>query len=423
MPSVILHVDMDAFFASVEQREDPSIRGLPVIVGADPKGGRGRGVVAACSYEARRYGIHSAQPISQAYRLCPEGVYRPPQGRLYAQISAAIMKILRGFSDRVEPISIDEAFVDATGSQRLFGSPTQIALRIKHQIQQDQQLSASIGVASNKFLAKIASDLEKPDGLVMVTPGKEADFLRDLPVRRMWGVGPKTEARLLQLGIKTIGDVGRHSEEYWDRRFGRHGVHLWRLSQGQDDRHVIAHQGFKSLSHERTFSEDTADLELISKTLLQLSEDVSRRSRKNSAQGRCVTLKWRYSDFSTLSRQTTLREPTSDPLVIFRAAWKLVQQLKPFPQRIRLVGISLSRFEPAPISQLVLFDKSRLGEGVQGSKGPIPKPEAGPGDPQNELNHCIDAINQKFGSGKVQRASLLDREDDEDEGFSSFLIR
>ena len=158
MPSVILHVDMDAFFASVEQREDPSIRGLPVIVGADPKGGRGRGVVAACSYEARRYGIHSAQPISQAYRLCPEGVYRPPQGRLYAQISAAIMKILRGFSDRVEPISIDEAFVDATGSQRLFGSPIQIALRIKHQIQQDQQLSASIGVASNKFLAKIASD-------------------------------------------------------------------------------------------------------------------------------------------------------------------------------------------------------------------------------------------------------------------------
>ena len=425
MHSVILHVDMDAFFASVEQREDPSIRGLPVIVGADPKGGQGRGVVAACSYEARRFGIHSALPISQAYRLCPEGVYRPPQGRLYAQVSASIMKILRSFSDRVEPISIDEAFVDATGSQKLIGKPRQIALQVKEKIRQEQQLSASIGVAPTKFLAKIASDLDKPDGLVLVEPGQEQDFLCNLPVRRMWGVGPKTEVRLLQLGIKTIGDIASRSEEHWASRFGQHGVHLWRLSQGLDDRPVIAHQGFKSLSHERTFHEDTADLELIAKTLLQLSEDVSRRSRRHSAQGKCVTLKWRYSDFSTLSRQSTLKTPTSDPLVIFRTVWKQVELLQPFPQRIRLVGIALSRFAPAPEkSQLPLFESPQTEETTHGApRGPIPKPGKDRAAPGNELNHCIDEINQKFGRGKVQRASLLDRVEDEDEGFSSFLIR
>ena len=335
------------------------------------------------------------------------------------------MKILRSFSDRVEPISIDEAFVDATGSQKLFGKPRQIALQIKQKIRQEQQLSASIGVAPTKFLAKIASDLDKPDGLVLVEPGQEQNFLRNLPVRRMWGVGPKTEARLLQLGIKTIGDIARRSEEHWASRFGQQGVHLWRLSQGLDDRPVIARQGFKSLSHERTFHEDTADLELIAKTLLQLSEDVSRRSRKHGTQGRCVTLKWRYSDFSTLSRQSTLKTPTSDPLVIFRTAWKLVELLQPFPQRIRLVGIALSRFELAPEeSQLPLFENSQSEETTQNSaRGPIPKPGEDRAAPGNELNHCIDEINQKFGRGKVQRASLLGQVEDEDEGFSSFLIR
>ena len=249
----ILHVDMDAFYASVEQRECPAYIGKPVVVGADPKGGRGRGVVAACSYEARRFGIRSAMPISQAFRLCPHAVFLRPNPSLYSRVSQSILGIMRRYTDQVEPISIDEAFLDITGSLRLFGRPPKVAERIKRRILSKEGLTCSIGIASNKFVAKIASDLCKPNGLLQVAEGQEKRFLAPLSVDRMWGVGPKTEDQLHRLGVSRIGHVAARSESFWEQVLGRHGRHLWRLSQGRDDRPVAPTGSFRSLSQECTF--------------------------------------------------------------------------------------------------------------------------------------------------------------------------
>ncbi len=400
--SIILHVDMDAFFASVEQRERPELAGLPVIVGADPQGGRGRGVVAACSYPARKFGVHSAMPISQAYRLCPQGVYLRPNGRLYQDVSQRIMEILRRYSDLVEPISIDEAFVDVTGSLRLFGLPRQIAEAIKETVRIEERLTCSIGIAPNKFLAKVASDRQKPDGITIVEPGREREFLAPLSVRCIWGVGPKTESRLLQLGVKTIGDVSQRPLAYWADRFGHHGEHLWRLSQGQDSRRVQPSSGFKSLSHESTFARDTDDRSQLRATLLALSEAVAARLRKNRVRGRNVTLKWRYADFTTLTRQQTLRQPTDDGQTVYRACLALWKQLEPLPQKVRLVGVAVGRLEAGEANrQAGLFDES-----VQRKR---------------KLDESVDEIVKKFGSASIKKASLLDRHSDEDDRFSSFL--
>jgi len=398
---VILHVDMDAFFASVEQREHPEYRGKPVVVGADPREGKGRGVVAACSYEARRFGIHSALPISRAYRLCPNAVYVRPNGSLYSRVSRSIMEILRRFTDLVEPISIDEAFLDVTGSRRLWGDGKSIALAVKKAVCGEQELSCSIGLAPNKFLAKVASDLEKPDGLVEVLPGHEAEFLENLPVRCIWGVGPRTEEKLKGMGIRTIGAVAALPRGHWVERFGRHGEHLWLLSQGIDDRPVRSTGGFKSLSHEHTFSEDVEDVDEIKKTLLSLSENVARRARKNGSHGKTVTLKWRYADFSTLTRQKSLSFPTDDSQVIYRTACSLMESLGRFPQKVRLVGVALSQFVEKRREQPKLFGQST--------------------DKKDRLNASLDEIALKFGKQSVKKASLMDRSGDDDDRFSSFL--
>ena len=240
MSRTILHVDMDAFFAAIEQRDHPEWKGKAVIVGADPKGGRGRGIVATCSYEARKFGVHSAQPISRAWRLCPHGIYARPDMTRYAEASQRIMAILLEFTDLVEQVSVDEAFLDVTGVRRLFGTGREIALKIKRRICEEQGLTASVGIAGNKFVAKVASDLEKPDGLVEVEPGKEEEFLRDLPLRRLWGVGAKTEARLLEQGISRIGQLLEISGAELARRLGpNHSEHLCRLARGMDDRSVL----------------------------------------------------------------------------------------------------------------------------------------------------------------------------------------
>ncbi len=398
----ILHVDMDAFFASVEQRENPELQGRPVIVGADPQQGKGRGVVAACSYEARRFGVHSALPISQAWRLCPQATFVRPNGKLYSHVSRAVMEILSRFTDLVEPISIDEAFLDVTGSGRLFGPPKSIAQQVKDSIRAEQRLTCSVGIAPNKFLAKIASDLEKPDGLTCVEPGSERAFLAPLPVRAIWGVGPRTEVKLRELGIETIADVARRSLEFWSQTWGHHGEHLWRLSHGIDDRPVQPASGFKSLSHESTFSQDTEDLDAIRRVLLQLCGEVAVRARKNKVAGRTVTLKWRYADFTTLTRQTSLREATDDASRIYEVVTKLVQKLLPPAQKIRLVGVGLSDFRSEP-TQVGLFDP--------------------PSAKKRELNASLDRIAEKFGPGVVRKASLLTHGDDEDQRFSSFLKR
>ncbi|MBI2458011.1 MAG: DNA polymerase IV [candidate division NC10 bacterium] len=249
----IIHLDMDAFYASVEQLDHPAYRGRPVVVGADPRAGKGRGVVAACSYEARPFGIRSAMPISRAYRLCPKAIYvRPRMGR-YAEMSDRIFAILRDYTDLVEPLSIDEAFLDVTASQRLFGPAEAIGQTLKARIRSELRLVASIGLAPNKFLAKVASDLGKPDGFVVVAPGKEREFLDPLPIFRLWGVGPKTEARLKRLGLQTIGQIARMPVETLEAMLEGAGRDLWELANGMDDREVVPGQEAKSIGGETTF--------------------------------------------------------------------------------------------------------------------------------------------------------------------------
>ena len=397
----ILHVDMDAFFASIEQRDHPRYRGKPVIVGADPKGGKGRGVVAACSYEARKYGIHSAMPIGRAYRLCHEAIFVRPDAACYSQVSRSIMKVLSRFTDQVEPVSVDEAFLDVSGSLRLFGSPQELALAIKNTIGKEQNLTCSIGIAYNKFLAKLASDLCKPDGLLEVAKGTEKGFLKDLPVRRIWGVGPRTEERLRQWGISTIGDVAEQPADFWRQNLGRHGEHLWELSQGLDERPVQPAGGFRSLSQERTFSQDTNDGALLKQTLLFLSEQLARRARRHGVLARTLCLKLRYADFSTLTRQITLRQYTNDAQDIYKVTWKLLERFFPLVQKIRLLGIAMSRFQLQEKVQPDLFDLHH--------------------QKKSRLNSSLDAILSKFGENSIRKARLLSSPSEDDERFSAFL--
>jgi len=256
---VIVHVDMDAFFAAIEQRDDPSLAGKPVVVGADPMGGKGRGVVSTCSYEARRFGIHSAQPISQAYRCCPNAVFLPGDGAKYSRESRRIRGIFEQFTPLVEPVSVDEAYLDVTGSLRLFGGKRALVQQLRERIRSETGLTASLGVATGKLVAKIASDLEKPHGLVIVEPGREAEFLAPLEVRRLPGVGPKMHAALARLGIRTIGDLAAVPRRELIRGFGEWGAELHRKAHGVDAAPVQAPEAAKSVGHEHTFAEDTTD--------------------------------------------------------------------------------------------------------------------------------------------------------------------
>ena len=264
----VVHVDMDAFYAAVEQLDHPEYRGRPLIVGADPKAGRGRGVVSTASYEARIFGVHSAMPISQAYRLCPQAIYLPVRMARYHEISERILAIFQRYTDVVEPVSIDEAFLDVTGSTQLFGPVEAMARQIKRDILREECLIASVGVAPNKFLAKLASDLSKPDGLLVLQTSEVEAFLHDLPVSRLWGVGKKTTHRLEALGLCTIGQVARWPPVRLTKRFGSLGLHIWRLAHGIDERPVTPHRHAKSIGAETTFGEDTGQIEVLCRTLL-----------------------------------------------------------------------------------------------------------------------------------------------------------
>jgi nucleotidyltransferase/DNA polymerase involved in DNA repair len=380
----ILHVDMDAFYAAVEQRDRPELRGRPVIVGADPRGGRGRGVVATASYEARRFGVASAMPISEAWRRCPQGAYVPPDMAKYATVSREVLQILGRFSDLVEPISIDEAFMDVTGSRRALGTGEAIARAIKQTIQGELALTASVGMATSKLVAKIASDMRKPDGLVVVTPGQEAAFLAPLPVRRLWGVGPKMEEQLAKLGVQFIGDLAALAPERLEHRLGTHGHDLLCLARGEDDRPVVADTGdAKSVGHEHTFDRDTADLRRLRRTLLDLADGVARRLRHHGYRARTVTLKYRDETFHTVTRAETIDEPTDSGEVLFAVAWGLLQRTHG-ARRVRLLGISTSGF--AGPAQLGLF----AGEAA-------PRP----------ADRMLDAVEGRFGEGALTRASRL----------------
>lgn len=347
---------MDAFFASIEQRDHPELREKPVIVGADPRQGKGRGVVSAASYEARKFGIKSAMPISQAYRLCPQGCFVSVNGRQYTEVSRKIMSIFQEYTPLVEPISLDEAFLDVTGTGRLKGDPETIGKEIKSRIKSEEKLTASVGIAPNKLTAKIASDLEKPDGFVVVKAGEVKQFLSPLPIRRLWGIGKKTEEKMKTLGIETIGDFASLSEENVTSVFGNNGRDLWRHAHGLDTRQVENQRDAKSISNEMTFLEDETDMDIINKTMLRLSEKVGFRLRKNRYSGKTIFLKVRLSDFTTLVRHSTLTEPINLSETIFREIKSLFDKLGIIGQPVRLVGVGISQLSPDRENQLTLFD-------------------------------------------------------------------
>jgi len=375
---------MDAFYASVEQRDRPELRGLPVIVGASPGG---RGVVSTASYEARRFGVRSAMPISRAVRLCPHGVYLPVDMDKYQRVSAEIMAILDDFSPLVEPVSVDEAFVDLSGTTALFGPPDEAVRRIKTRIRADTGLTASAGLAANKFVAKVASDLRKPDGLVIVPSGAEAGFLAPLPVERLWGVGKVLAETLATMGIATIGQLQGIPAATLARRFGEHGRQLHDLAFGRDDRPVEPSTPAKSIGAETTFGVDCRDPERLRRTLRRHAERVARQLREEHLAGARVTLKLRYADFRTLTRSHT-GDPTQDGLDLYRRALTLLDR-EAVSEPVRLIGLSASSLGPAGQGQLPLLDPIALR--------------------RERLGPVLDRLTARFGEGTLGPASLLPR--------------
>ncbi|WP_420615589.1 DNA polymerase IV [Candidatus Palauibacter sp.] len=396
-PRTILHVDMDAFYAAVEIREDPSLRGTPVIIGSAPRQGRGRGVVSTANYEARRYGIHSAMPISQAWRRCPDGAYVRPRIGFYAEISGRIFDIFRSFTDQVETLSLDEAFLDVTASRRLFGTGPEIAARIRQRIAEEERLTASVGVASNKYVAKVASDLRKPDALVVVPPGTEREFLAPLSVSRLWGAGPKVQTRLARLGLRTIGDVARNEPGFLEASLGRKlGRRLHELANGLDVRRVDPRPGRKSLGKEVTFPEDVEDRARVERTLLALCEGVARSLRTKGIAGRTVQLKLRWDGFETHTRQRTLERPADMTEVIWPVARELFREADDPRRRVRLIGVSLSGFDRPAGEQLGLLDD------LDGD------PATSDGESRRRLAKTMDTVADRFGRDALKRAALLD---------------
>lgn len=388
MSRIILHIDMDAFFAAVEQLDHPEYRGKPVIVGADPKGGAGRGVVSTCSYEARKFGIHSAMPISQAYKRCPDGIYLRGRMKRYQEMSRQIMQIMYNFSPAVEPLSIDEAFIDITGCIKLFGAPRIIGAKLKEAIKNQTKLTASVGIAPNKFIAKIASDLQKPDGLVIVEENQVQGFLRPLPISKMWGVGKKTEPIMLKLGIQTIGDLADYSQSKLVKYLGKAGLQFWNLANGIDNRTVIPYTDAKSLSHEVTFSKDTDDVDKLRQTLFYLSNEVSQGLRKDKLKGKTITLKIRLSDFSTFTRSKSFTHYLNASNEIYDVAMQLFSLFNRMGKKVRLLGVAVSNLDNATGEQISMFDDFEATK--------------------SRSDRVMDLIHEKFGPDAIKKASLME---------------
>lgn len=343
MRRTIFHVDMDAFYASVEQRDRPEFRGRPVIVGADPQEGKGRGVVAACSYEARKFGIHSAMPIGQAYRRCPDGVFLRPDMAKYSEASRRIREMFRKLTSQVEPISIDEAFLDVSEKASDEREAIRLARRLKAGIFRRHRLTASVGIGPSKFIAKIASDIRKPNGLFLVREAQVQRFLDPLPISRLWGVGPRTEERLRAMGISRIRELRESDPEALAARFGKLGAHLWDLARGIDPRPVVVQRPVKSMGRESTFPEDTDDRRVVEGTLDRLCLRVADRLKKKGLEGGTVTLKLRYADFTTLTRQESVRDPVGEAETLQFLARRLLHRHVDGSQKIRLIGVAVSR--------------------------------------------------------------------------------
>lgn len=340
----VIHVDMDAFYASVEQRDDPSLRGRPVAVG----GSSGRGVVAAASYEARKFGVRSAMPSARAARLCPDLVFRKPRFEVYRQVSQQIREIFHEYTPHVEPLSLDEAYLDVTADLKGIGSATRIAEEIRRRIKAETGLTASAGVSYNKFLAKLASDQNKPDGLCVIKPGKGAAFVAALPVRRFHGVGPRGAEKMARLGIETGADLRAKDLAFLRQHFGSFAEYLYRAARGVDLRQVRADRPRKSVGGERTFFEDIAGAEALRETMDSIIDIVWERIERAEARGRTVTLKLRYADFRTLTRARSLHHFVSGKQEFGRIGHALLADLMPLPQPIRLMGLTLSALEHEP---------------------------------------------------------------------------
>ena len=369
---------MDAFFAAVEQREDPSLRGKPLLIGHDGP----RGVVATASYEARPFGCHSAQPMAVAKRNCPHAIVLPVRMGLYRQASEQMFTILQQFSPAIEPLSIDEAFVDLTGTRRLLGQPVDVARRIKERIKSELSLTASIGLAPNKFLAKLASDMDKPDGLTVIRPEDVDRLLPPLPVTKIWGVGRATAERMRTYGIRTIGDLRNKSEAWLEEFFGGEAQRYFRLARGIDDRPVVGDEDAKSIGHEQTFEIDVTEPAEVRAVMLDQVEQVGARLRRHGLGARGVSLKIRFGNFQTISRSATLPRATDATAELWEAARELFDRW-PF-QPVRLIGVTAERLSRGE-GQLDLFADPRH-------------------DRRRQLDAAADRINQRFGKRAIRRA-------------------
>jgi DNA polymerase-4 len=382
----IIHLDMDAFYPAVEVLDNPELKGKPVIVG----GTKERGVVASASYEARKFGVHSAQPIAKAMRLCPKGIFLPVRMSRYKEVSERIFEIFYRFTPLVEPLSIDEAFLDVTGSTRLFGHPVDIAKNIKQIVFNETGLTVSAGVAPSKFVAKIASDMDKPDGLTVVLPGRIREFLDPLPIKKMWGVGKVTQKALASLNIRTFEELSKMPVKVLEQKFGKYGIKMHQLSMGIDEREVVPEHDTKSIGHEETFPHDIVDACEAKKELLSLVNKVSRRMRRNGVTGRTITLKVKYNDFVQITRSKTLPKSTEDGREIYSVACSLMEKTEVGKRPVRLLGLSLSQLTfIGPEDQLTLFDQNETSK------------------KRKDLNKALDSLYEKHGEKSIRPGTLF----------------
>ncbi len=386
---MIIHVDMDAFFASVEQLDNPELAGKPVIVG----GTSNRGVVAASSYEARRFGVYSAMPIFQARQKCPDGIFISPSRHRYKEVSVQVMSILASFTPVIEQISIDEAFMDVTGCESIFGPPREIGAKIKQKIKDQVHLNCSVGIAPLKFLAKIASDMDKPDGLTYIAPEAVAEFINTLPVKKISGVGKIAAGHLQKIGIVNLGDVKKFTREYLAAQLGKYGNRLHELANGIDRSEVNVHRPVKSVSTEETLVADISDKGRLRQYLLKHSEDVGRQLRKKGRKARTVTVKIKHSDFSQVTRQTKLSRFTFSSEKIYQAAVDLLERY-PLRKPVRLIGVGASDLDDGRKAvQMTLFSESDDGF-----------------EKWEKVDMVVDGIAEKFGTDVIKKAGLTEED-------------
>ena len=382
----IIHLDMDAFYPSVEVLDNPGLKGRPVIVG----GGKERGVVSSASYEARKFGVHSALPMASALRLCPEGIFLPVRMERYREISRRMLEIFNRYTPLVEPLSIDEAFLDVTGSERLYGSSVEIAVRIKQEVFHEIGLTVSAGVAPSKFVAKIASDMKKPDGLTVVLPEKVRTFLNPLPVGKMWGVGKVIRQKLLEMDVFTFKDLSLIPVDVLERKLGLQGRKMHFLSMGMDVRDVEPERDVKSIGHEETFAEDLADPELLRKKLLLLAEKVARRMRRKGLVGKSLSVKVKYHDFKQVTRSGILDAYSDDGPFLYGEACRLLEKTEAGKKAVRLLGISVSQLcLQSGGDQLSLFGYEKQRE------------------KRKRLHHALDSVYRRHGEKSVVPGTLV----------------